>query len=386
MKNYLKELECSRCYAKYSAEALHNLCGCGGPLLARYNLTNIGREVSRDQLQSRPHSMWRFRELLPINDESNIITLGEGFTPLVPSVVLRERLGLTNLCFKDESFNPTGSFKARGLCVAVSKAKELGAKAVALPTAGNAGSAAAAYSSRGGIGCYVFMPRDTPLIFEEECRVFGADVQMVNGYITDAGNEMRKALTEHGWFEVSTFREPYRLEGKKTILFEVAQQLGWRLPDVILFPTGGGTGIVAAHKAYQELSELGWLVDSKIPRLIAVQAAGCAPIVRAWENGLHSATEWEEPYTHASGLRVPKTIGDALILRAIRETNGMAVAVDEQSIREWRLALGSSEGINAAPEAAAAVAALPVLLNRRAIQPQESILILLTGSGLKYPI
>ena len=386
MNSHLTHLECSRCEKSYSAERVQNLCECGAPLFARYDLREVSRVVSRDDLRFRVHSLWRFRELLPVTRQDNVVSFYEGFTPLINSLQVGKEIGLDSLYFKDESLNPTSSFKARGLSVAVSKAKELGVREIALPTAGNAGGAAAAYGARAGLGCHVFMPKDTPQPFAQECRMLGADVQMVDGFITDAGAAMQAQLEKKGWYNVSTLKEPYRVEGKKTILFELAQQFSWSLPDAILFPTGGGTGIVGAWKACAELKELGWITRFKMPRLIAVQAAGCAPIVHAFEQGLDHAPEWENPETIASGLRVPKAIGDFLVLKAIRESNGTAVAVSESAIREAWQQLGEKEGLYVAPEAAAACAALKDLVTTGQLDKKETVVVLITGSGLKYAI
>jgi threonine synthase len=384
--SYLIDLQCTRCDTRYSAETVQNLCACGSPLFARYDLQQVARVVSRDDFAYRVHSLWRFKELLPIRNPEHVLTMYEGFSPLLPSNVLGRSIGLQNLIFKDESMNPTGSFKARGLSVAVSKASELGVREIALPTAGNAGGAAAAYAARGGLRCHVFMPKDTPPIFAEECKAYGADVRMVDGFITTAGNLMMNELKEKGWFNVSTLKEPYRVEGKKTILYELAQQFGWDLPDVILFPTGGGTGIVGAWKAFHELRALGWISRTKMPRLIAVQAAGCAPIVQAYEAGLDSAPEAEHPHTFASGLRVPKAVADFLILKSVRESNGTAIAVSDERIREAWFELAQKEGLYFAPEAAAAWAALKDLVASDVIQKNERVVIIATGSGLKYAI
>lgn len=386
MNSHLIDLECARCGQHYSADQPQNLCVCGSPLFARYDLPQIRRAVSRDDFGFRTHTLWRFKELLPVRDPGNVATLCEGFTPLVKSLRLGGSIGLENVSFKDESFNPTGSFKARGLALAVSKAKELGVREIALPTAGNAGGAAAAYAARAGLKCHVFMPEDTPPIFAKECEAYGADVRMVKGFITTAGNLMMAELKEKGWFNVSTLREPYRVEGKKTILYELAQQFAWDLPDVILFPTGGGTGIVGAWKAIGELKELGWISRTRTPRLIAVQASGCAPIVNAYKQELDFAPEVEEPFTFASGLRVPKAIGDFLVLRAVRESHGTAIAVSENAIRDAWNDLASQEGMYVAPEAAAAWAALKDLVAQGFVSGNDRVVILITGSGLKYAI
>jgi threonine synthase len=347
-------------------------------------LKHVLRVVSREDFGFRVHSLWRFKEVLPVRKREFTVSLYEGFTPLIQSLRIGPDLGIRSLQFKDESYNPTGSFKARGLSVAVSRAAELGAAEICLPTAGNAGGAAAAYAARAGLKCHVFMPKDTPSTFVQECRAYGADVRMVEGVITDAGRKMQSEMKEHGWFDVSTCKEPYRVEGKKTILYEIAQQLDWHLPDVIVFPTGGGTGILAAWKACQELKELGWLKRFKMPRLFAVQADGCAPIVRALEQGLESAPEWENPKTAAWGLRVPRAVADFLILRSIRETNGSAIAVSEQEIRDASDLLCRQEGLFAAPEAAAGMAGIKKAIKNKLVGPDESVVLLITGCGLKY--
>ena len=383
MNSYLSGLRCSRCGTAFSADVLRNLCGCGAPLLAEYDLKKLAGILSRDDFAYRVHNLWRFKELLPVQNPENVITLHEGFTPLIRSSAAGPAIGLQNLWFKDEGLNPTGSFKARGLSVAVSRARELGAADICLPTAGNAGGAAAAYAARAGLKCHVFMPKDTPKAFEMESRRLGADVRMVDGVITDAGKSMQAEMKEKGWFDVSTCKEPYRVEGKKTILYEVAQQLNWALPDVIVYPTGGGTGIVAGWKAIQELRDLGWLHRFKAPRLVAVQASGCAPIVRALEQGEESAAEWENPQTTAWGLRVPRAVADFLILRAIRETGGTAVAVTEDEIAAgWRdFAL---EGMFVAPEAAAGFAGIRRLRDKGLVGAEETVILVVTGNGLKY--
>jgi threonine synthase len=328
--------------------------------------------------------MWRYRELLPVRNPENVITLAEGFTPLIRSRSLGPALGLSSLFFKDESRNPTGSFKARGLSTAISRAKELGIREVSLPTAGNAGGAAAAFAAAAGLRCHVFMPKETPRAFVIECRSYGASLTLVDGVITDAASRMRQEVEQQGWFDVSTLKEPYRVEGKKTILYEIAQQFEWSLPDVIVFPTGGGTGIVGAWKAALELKELGWLVRFKMPRLIVVQAAGCAPIVRAFEQKQERASEWENPQTFAGGLRVPRTVGDFLILRALRESHGTAIALPDDAIRKAWKQLAEKEGLFTAPEAAAAYSGLQELVARGLVDGHEKVVLLLTGSGLKY--
>jgi threonine synthase len=364
-------------------DGLVNLCHCGSPLLARYRLDDIRRALPRKALGERPASLWRYRELLPAAPADPPVTLGEGMTPLLAASRLGALAGCRDVWIKDESANPTGSFKARGMTTAVTMALQRGARALSLPTAGNAGSAAAAYGARAGLPVHVFMPRDTPPLFLTECRALGAFVTEVDGVITDAGRAMAEAGKGQGWFDLSTLKEPYRVEGKKTMGFELAEQFDWKLPDVILYPTGGGTGLIGMWKAFDELEALGW-IDSRRPRLYSIQAAGCAPIVRAFEAGADSAEPFPEPHTFASGLRVPRAVGDFLILRAVRETGGLAVAVDDAAIRHaWR-EMGASEGLFAAPEGAATWAGLKHLLHMGHVKPSERIVIFNTGTGLKY--
>lgn len=384
MKSYLTHLECPRCNKTCDADVLKNLCDCGSPLFPRYDLKEVSQFVSREDFGYRVHSLWRFRELLPVRNLKNIVTLFEGFTPLISADRIGAEFGVQKLILKDESLNPTGSFKARGLCVAISRAKELGVTEVCLPTAGNAGGAAAAYAARAGMKCHVFMPGDTPATFVQECSAFGADVRFVDGTIADAGRAMQSEKNEKGWFDLSTLKEPYRVEGKKTMMYEIAQSLGWDLPDVIIFPTGGGTGIVGAWKAFKELKELGWLNKAKVPRLIAVQAAGCAPIVRAWEEGQESAEEWKNAKTSAWGLRVPKAVADFLMLQAIRESAGAAIAVSEEEIADAVRQVGSKEGMFIAPEAAAGIAAIRELRKRSLVGTEETVILINTGCGIKY--
>ncbi len=384
MKSYLTHLECPRCNRTYNADILQNLCDCGSPLFPRYDLKEVSQFVSREDFGYRVHSLWRFRELLPVRNLQNVVTLFEGFTPLIATERVGSEIGVQKLILKDESLNPTGSFKARGLSVAISRAKELGVTEVCLPTAGNAGGAAAAYAARAGMKCHVFMPRDTPKTFVEECSVLGADLRLVDGTIADAGRAMQPEKNEKGWFDLSTLKEPYRVEGKKTMMYEIAQSLGWDLPDLIVFPTGGGTGIVGAWKAFKELKELGWLNKAKVPRLVAVQAAGCAPIVRAWEQGKESAEEWKDAKTSAWGLRVPKAVADFLILQAIRESGGVAISVSEEEIAEAVVQVGAKEGMYIAPEAASGVAGIRELRKRDLVGNEETVILINTGCGIKY--
>jgi threonine synthase len=383
MPALLLHLECSRCSKKHDAGRLLNLCSCGAPLLARYDLDAAARVLPRECLKDRVSSLWRYRELLPASPSEEPVTLGEGWTPLLPAERLGRRHGLSHLYIKDESGNPTGSFKARGMTVAVTMARNRGAVELSLPSAGNAGSAAAAYGARAGLLVHVFMPRDVPPVFESECLALGASVTLVDGVITDAARAMSEARGSRSWFDLSTLKEPYRVEGKKTMGFELAEQMDWQLPDAILYPTGGGTGIVGMWKAFQEMEALGW-VRGRRPRLYSIQAEGCAPIVQAFDSGTETAPAIPNPHTFASGLRVPKAIGDFLILRALRQSGGGAVAVTEDEIHSaWR-ELGELEGMFAAPEGAATWAGLKTLLKRRAIQPSERIVLFNTGTGVKY--
>jgi threonine synthase len=381
---HVKNLECSACHREYDARRLHNVCTeCGKPLLVRYDLKRIAKFLTRQTLFGRRADLWRYRELLPVRREDNIVTLGEGWTPLLHAKSLGQSLGMSELHVKDESLNPTQSFKARGMSVAVSMAKELGAKKLAAPSAGNAAGALAAYGARAGIGVYLFMPRDTPRANIVECEVAGAHVTLIDGLITDCGAEVARRKESEGWFEVSTLKEPYRVEGKKTLGYEIAEQLGWTLPDVIVYPTGGGTGLVGMWKAFDEMQQLGWIGDKR-PRMVTVQAAGCAPIVRAFEAGKSSAEPIQNATTIAAGLRVPKAIGDFLILDAIRDSGGTAIAVTDDELVEGARELARNEGIFAAPEGGACVPAIRKLLERGDIKPDEKVVLFNTGSGIKY--
>ena len=381
---HVTNLECSFCHREYEARRLHNVCTeCGKPLLVRYDLKRIAKFLTRQSLFARRSDIWRYRELLPVRREDNIVTLGEGWTPLIHAVSLGESLGLRELYVKDESLNPTQSFKARGMSVAVSMAKELGAKKLAAPSAGNAAGALAAYCAHARIGAYLFMPRDTPRANIIECEVAGAHVTLMDGLITDCGAEVARRKESEGWFDVSTLKEPYRVEGKKTLGYEIAEQLAWTLPDVIICPTGGGTGLVGLWKAFDELQQLGW-IGEKRPRMISVQSAGCAPIVRAFEAGDRFAEEFQNAATVASGLRVPKAIGDFLILDAIRESGGTAITVTDEELIEGARELARTEGIFAAPEGGACVPALRKLLARGDVKPEEKVVLFNTGSGIKY--
>jgi threonine synthase len=362
----------------------HHLCSCGAPLLARYDLDAARRTWARDSLEGREPNMWRYRELMPLFDGEAPVTLGEGFTPLFHAAALGATLGLDRLYIKDESLNPTNSFKARGQSAAITRAKYLGAATVALPTAGNAGNAAAAYSAAAGLACEVFIPKDAKRPFVDECRLYGANVTLVDGLITDAGRLAAEKGGPLGWYDVSTLKEPYRIEGKKTMAYELAEQMRWQLPDWIVYPTGGGTGMVGMWKAFDELERIGWLPPGRRPRMVSVQAENCAPIVRAFREGTEKARPWEHASTIADGLRVPRAIGDFLILRAVRESGGTALAVTDQSMVEGMLTIGKCSGVSAAPEGGAALVAIRQLVATGTIGPHESVVLFNTGGALKY--
>ncbi|MBI3173219.1 MAG: threonine synthase [Chloroflexi bacterium] len=384
-RSYLIDLVCSDCGTHYSAAEIHTYCpDCQAPLLVRYDLEQAARRVDREEVHKRSKGMWRWRELLPVLDPQNMITLGEGDCALLSLPHVGGMLGLSNLYVKDESSNPTGSFKARGLSAAVSKAKELGVEKVIIPTAGNAGGAMAAYAARAGMRALIYMPKDTPIANILESRIAGAEVILVDGLISDAAGMAGLKAREEGWFDVSTFKEPYRMEGKKVMGYELAEHFDWSLPDVIIYPTGGGTGLVGMWKAFDELEKLGWLKNTKRPRMVSVQADGCAPVVKAFLAGADFCDFWLGAQTLASGLRVPKSFADRLILSAIRESKGTAVAVSDESIVEYQKKLAAQEGIFAAPEGAATLAALAALVEQKWIQPDERVVLFNTGSGLKY--
>jgi threonine synthase len=379
----LSHLECSRCRKTYDAGKAHNLCGCGGPLLARYDLAKVREGWSREWLANAPSSMWRYTPVLPVSRPSALVTLGEGMTPLVPLRRLGARLGLRQLWLKDDGLNPTGSFKARGLSCAVSMAVELGIRAVGIPSAGNAAGALAAYAAAAGLEAHIFMPRDAPQANVVECKAYGAQVTLVDGLISDCARRVSEGAAEGRWFDMSTLKEPYRVEGKKTMGYELAEQLRWDLPDAVLYPTGGGVGLIGMWKAFAEMEELGWIA-SRRPRMIAVQAEGCKPVVDAFERGQSSCRYWEGAWTVAAGLRVPKPLGDFLMLEILRASGGTAVAVRDTDILDSGLRLASEEGIFVCPEGAACVAALEKLVAGGFLTPSERVVIYNTGSGLKY--
>jgi threonine synthase len=368
-------LACAHCRTPYPSRRLINLCpACNGPILVEYDLTpNPGL---RDEIRTRPANMWRYREVLPAGDGDEIVTLGEGVTPLLPS------RRLPNVWIKDESKNPTRSFKSRGMAAAVTMAKALGAQRLAAPTAGNAGAALSAYGARAALPVFVAMPQDTPKSIIDECRGYGAEVELVAGVITDAGRRVAQYLGEHGGFDLSTLKEPYRVEGKKIMGYELFEDLGGRLPDVILYPTGGGTGLIGMWKAFDEMQRLGW-IGSERPRMWSVQSSGCAPIVRAFDQQLETAPEWESPQTEAWGLRVPRAVGDRLMLRAIRDSHGGAIAVDDAKIEDAAARLRTTEGIDAGPESGAGLLAYEELLARGAVREEETVVLFSTG-GNKY--
>jgi threonine synthase len=377
-------LECGMCGAAYgdTETPWRTSPCCQKPLLARYELAPLRGRFTPAALVTRAPTLWRYAEVLPVRAAEHRISLGEGFTPLLDAPRLAEALGMEKVWVKDEGQNPTGSFKARGLALAVSRAKEVGMEAVALPTAGNAGSAAAAYASAAEMPCHVAAPKDTPHPIVTEMRALGAELRLIDGLITDAGKLIAEGAEAHGWFDVSTLKEPYRVEGKKTMGYELFEQLG-HLPDVIIYPTGGGTGLVGMWKAFDEMEELGW-VGPERPRMISVQSTGCAPIVRAWEEGAESAEPWVDAETYASGLRVPSAIGDFLILQAIRASGGAAIAVPDEAMEEWVDIIGATTGVFAAPEGGATAAAIPRMLERELIRVDEEVVLFNTGSGLKY--
>jgi threonine synthase len=379
----LTHLECTKCGRHYEPGQVLNLCECGAPLFARYNLDRAAKNMRPGHLALREPTLWRYDDVLPVDNPDHRISLGEGFTPLLPARRLGTRVGLPRLFVKDESGNPTGSFKARGLSLAVSMAKALGATDVCLPSAGNAGSALAAYAACGGLKAHVFVPKDVPRVFVMETEAYGAEVVTVSGLISDAGKVCAERAKQSGWYECATLKEPYRVEGKKTMGYELAEQMGWKLPDAILYPTGGGTGLIGMWKAFQELETMGFVGPGR-PRMYAIQAEGCAPIVKAFSEGLEEAPFWENAQTLAHGLRVPKALGDFLILRALRESHGAGVAVSEAEIVQGVKDASLSEGLFMAPEGGAAVAALRKLKSSGHLSADDVVVVFNTGTGYKY--
>ncbi len=382
---FVSHLECSLSGERYEANRLHNLSKGGKPLLVRYDLAGVRRAMTRESLAERPHDMWRYRELLPVGHIDHIVSLGEAATPIVPLAAVGRRLGLAELLVKDEGRLPTGSFKARGLVMAVSMAKALGVRKIAMPTNGNAGAALAAYASRAGIETVVFCPDDTPEINVREIAMQGARVYRVNGLIDDCGKIVGEGAAAGHWFDFSTLKEPYRIEGKKTMGLELAEQLGWRVPDVIFYPTGGGTGLIGMWKAFGELEALGF-IGAERPRMVAVQAEGCAPIVKAWEEGEEHAPRWEDAHTVAAGIRVPKAVGDFLILRAVRESGGFAMAVSDAELTAAVEEAARTDGLLLCPEGGATLAACAKALREGLISTQDRVVLFNCATGLKYPM
>src|ERR1700674_193952 len=386
LPTFVTHLECSLTGEQYPADTLQTLSKAGRPLLVRYDLDGVGRALSREALAARPQTLWRYRELLPVRRSENVVSLGEVVTPLIPLPRLAARLAASGeILVKDEGRLPTGSFKARGLALAVSMAKELGVGTMAMPTNGNPGAAMTAYCSRVGIKAYVFCPDDTPAVNVREIAMQGAEVFLVDGLIDDCGKLVAEGEREVGWFNCSTLREPYRIEGKKTMGIELAEQLGWQLPDVIFYPTGGGTGIIGMWKAFAELEAMGW-IDKKRPRMVVVQATGCAPMVKAWEDGVEHAPRWQDAHTFAAGIRVPQAVGDFLILRAVRESGGFAIAVDDAAIAAAWQEVAAEEGLLLCPEGAATYAAYKAAVADGRVGAGERTVLFNCATGLKYPM
>jgi threonine synthase len=383
MSCFATHLSCWACQRRYDLTKLINLCECGKPLKVEYDLAAIRHAVRRDDFAARPRGLWRWRELLPLPEGEQPVALGEGDSPLINSEKLARELRIARILIKDEAVNPTGSFKARGMTAAVTMARRLGAKKLAVPSAGNAGGALAAYAAAAGIPSFVFMPRDVPAANRLECELSGANVTLVDGLINDCGRIVAERKAAEGWFDVSTLKEPYRVEGKKTLGLEIAEQLGWTLPDVIVYPTGGGTGLIGMSKAFDEMELLGW-IGSKRPRFVAVQATGCAPIIRAFERGAESSELFENAATVAAGLRVPKAVADFVILRYLRSSGGTALAIDDAEMIAAAREMSAKTGICACPEGGACLAAARRLADNGWIKPHETILLFNTGSGLKY--
>ncbi len=383
--SFVSHLECPRCHLGYEASKLAAVCGCGSPLLVQYDLEHVRRAVTKEAIAPRATTMWRYWELLPVSDASAVVTMGEGWTPVVRLENLGGSLDLPHLYLKDESVNPTGSLKARGASCGLSMARQFNIHDIVLASAGNAGGAWAAYAARGLLGCHVFMPQDAPEPNRQEVAAYGADLVLVRGLVNDCARAASEQARLRGWFDVSAMREPYRIEGKKTLGLEIAEQFEWDPPEVILCPTGGGAGLVGIWKAMRELRELGWLRGNHQPLLVAVQSAGCAPLVRAWESGAEEAQPWERPLTIAAGLRVPRPFGDRPVLAAIRESGGGAVAITDEQILDGMRLLARQEGLLVCPEGAATLAAAVLLRDRGVLTSSSRVLLLNTGAGIKYP-
>lgn len=380
---FVESLECFACGARHRADRCINLCACGKPLAVRYDLAAVARAVTREDIRRRPAGTWRWREMLPLPPGEQPVSLGEGDTPLIHAQVLGQRLGLPRLFVKDEACNPTGSFKARGMSVAVTMARHFGQRKLVAPSAGNAGGALAAYAAAGGLDANVFMPADVPLVNRLECELSGAHVTLIDGLIDDCGREVARRKDAEGWFDVSTLKEPYRVEGKKIMGYELAEQFDWALPDVIVYPTGGGTGLVGMAKAFDEMEALGW-IGTKRPRFVAVQSSGCAPIVRAFDAGREFADRWDRGDTVAAGLRVPQAIADFIILREVRRSRGCAVMIEDNELLAAMRTLATLTGVCACPEGGACLAAARKLRVEGWIKPEECVVLFNTGSGMKY--
>ncbi|UOQ45104.1 threonine synthase [Halobacillus salinarum] len=384
--SYVSHLSCPKCSIVYSCDEPQHLCeACGSPLLVGYDLSSLKTDWLKEDLTTRAPDLWRYHELLPVQNKAHVVTLGEGMTPLIRLSSLSKEIGIEPLFLKDEGVIPTGAFKARGAAVGVSKAKELGVEEIAMPTNGNAGAAWSLYAARANIKSTIVMPIDAPKITRNECAVSGADLFLVDGLISDAGKIVSQAVKERGIYDVSTLKEPYRIEGKKTMGLEIAEQLNWELPDVLLYPTGGGVGLIGVYKAFKELQALGWLKNDKLPRLVAVQSSGCAPIVEAWKEGRRESSFWENSETVAFGINVPKAIGDFLVLDAVYETEGCAVSVDDSALLQEQKLAAEKEGTFICPEGAACFAAARKLREEDWIKKGESVVVLNTGAGIKYP-
>lgn len=377
------DIYCPKCGSRYEIDSIQSLCSCGAPLLIDYDYKKAALTMTPTSLLGRSGRMWKYEEVLPVKCRANIVTLGEGGTPLLPSKSIGPDLKCEHVYFKDETVNPTGSFKARGLGIAVSRAQELGLNKLIIPTAGNAGSALAAYSARAGIECKIIMPRDVPKPFLVDAVYHGAQIEQVDGTIKDCGERVAQLSGEEGWFSIATLKEPYRIEGKKTMGYELAEQFNYNLPDVIIYPTGGGTGLIGMWKAFDEMEQMG-MIDGRRPKMVAVQSSGCAPIPRAFERGESKAEEWHNPMTVAAGLRVPGAVGDFLILEALYKSNGIAIAIDDDQIMSETRLLAAKEGIFSSPEGGASLAAMKKLLESGFIKNSDRVVLFITGSGYKY--
>ncbi|WP_347551149.1 threonine synthase [Pseudalkalibacillus hwajinpoensis] len=381
----ISHLSCPKCKETYSPKTIQQLCVCGSPLLVDYDLEAVKKSLTKEDLQDRDQSLWRYHELLPVQDENDIVSFEEGMTPLLPMPALGKVFDIPHLYIKDEGMVPTGSFKARGASVGISKAKELGVQHLAMPTNGNAGAAWSLYAAKAGITAHIVMPEDAPEITRKEVSISGAHLYLVNGLISDAGKIVADVVKQQGFYDASTLKEPYRIEGKKTMGYEIAEQSQWELPDVILYPTGGGVGLIGIYKVLRELQQLGWIEGQRLPRLVAVQSEGCAPIVKAFEEGKMESDFWENSQTHAFGINVPKAIGDFLVLDAIYQTEGCAIAVSEDDIRSTQKDVARIEGQFVCPEGASTFAAARYLRETNWIKADERVICLNTGQGIKYP-